>query len=97
MDGLSVVYFAEAGVVLMLAPWTLYWERNYLLEALPLLQPLLLNPAVRGAISGVGVLSAVAACAELAALVLRLRRDRRARETYAPVTAGVTARSGRPW
>ena len=30
---LTVVYFVEVGFVLIVAPWTTYWDRNYFVEA----------------------------------------------------------------
>ena len=45
IDVLLVVYFAEVGLVLVVAPWTTYWDRNYFVEALPVLQPLLTSYA----------------------------------------------------
>ena len=92
IDGLLVVYFAEVGLVLIVAPWTIYWERNYFVEALPILQPLLTSHAVRGAIAGVGVVSLVAALAELAATIQRARLRRAARREYGLLT-GAAPRS----
>ena len=89
IDGLLVVYFAEVGLVLIVAPWTIYWERNYFVEALPILQPLLTSHAVRGAIAGVGVVSLVAALAELAATIQRARLRRAARREYGLLTGAV--------
>ena len=84
-----VVYFAEVGLVLIVAPWTTYWERNYFVEMLPVLQPLLTSHAVRGAIAGVGVVSLVAALAELAAAIQGVRLRRAARRDYALLTDAV--------
>lgn len=46
----------ELGVLLMILPWSVFWERNYFLQRYPALLPILLNPYLRGAISGVGLL-----------------------------------------
>lgn len=89
IDGLLVVYFAEVGLVLIVAPWTTYWDRNYFVEALPILQPLLTSHAVRGAIAGVGVVSLVAALAELVATLRRVRLRRAGRREYALLTGAV--------
>ena len=52
----------ELGVVLVFIPWSYTWERNYFLNRYPALIPYLLNPSVRGAITGLGLLDiAVAA------------------------------------
>ncbi len=54
------------GVVLVFVPWSgRFWERNYLLEKHPGLIPYLLNPYVRGAISGLGALDILIAVAAL--------------------------------
>ena len=59
----------EMGVLLMIVPWTGAWERNYFLERHPALIPYLLNPAFRGAVTGLGMLDVI-----LAAGLLRRRR-----------------------
>ena len=46
----------EVGVLLILLPWSSFWERNYFMDHYPGLIPLLLNPFLRGAISGLGLL-----------------------------------------
>jgi hypothetical protein len=54
------------GVVLVFVPWSgRFWERHYLLEQHPGLIPYLLNPYVRGAISGLGVLDVLIAISAL--------------------------------
>ena len=93
IDGLLVVYFAEVGVVLIVAPWTTYWDRNYFVEVLPVLQPLLASHAVRGAIAGVGLVSLVAALCELVAAIQGVRLRRAARREYGSLLAGAVPRS----
>lgn len=62
------VYFLEAGLLLLVAPWTTFWERNYFVDLLPSLRPVVLDPYLRGAISGIGLVCLAAAVAELAGL-----------------------------
>jgi hypothetical protein len=57
-------------VLLVVVPWTQYWERNFFVELSPL-RSFLLDPFVRGAISGIGVVTLVSGVAELLAIVLR--------------------------
>jgi hypothetical protein len=57
-------YFLEAGLALLVVPWTAFWERNYFIEG-TVLGLVLGNHAVRGAISGVGAVCLAAAIAEL--------------------------------
>lgn len=66
----------EVGLVLLFVPWSAYWERNYFAEALPLLQPAIMNPYVRGAVSGLGIVNLVAGIADLVALVTANRIGR---------------------
>ncbi len=46
----------ELGVILVLIPWSAFWERNFFLDRYPQLIPILLNSYLRGAISGLGLL-----------------------------------------
>ena len=57
-----------------MVPWTVFWERNYFLEGTQL-GALLRHHAVRGAISGIGVICLAAALGEL--WEFRPRRFRR--------------------
>lgn len=54
------------GVVLVLVPWSpRYWDNNALLRSRPELARVALNPYVRGAVSGLGVLDILIAIAAL--------------------------------
>jgi hypothetical protein len=55
-------------LLLVLIPWSAFWERNYFVEAWPTLGALLTNNYIRGAISGLGLVNVWAALAELADL-----------------------------
>lgn len=46
----------ELGVLLILVPWSGFWDRNAFLAHYPGLIPFLLNPYTRGAVSGLGLL-----------------------------------------
>ena len=63
-----LLYFLQVGLVLLVAPWTLYWDRNLFVAAIPCLEHLLTAHVVRGAVSGIGLLSLGAALAELGVL-----------------------------
>jgi hypothetical protein len=52
---LYVVVCLEVGIFLLLVPWSAVWERNYFLEAYPSLRAILLAPAIRGAVAGLGL------------------------------------------
>ena len=62
---LLTAFFFEAGLVLLLVPWSMYWERNYFVQALPLLQRFLTNDFVRGAVSGLGLVNLLAGLVEI--------------------------------
>ena len=54
--------------MLILIPWSAFWDRNYFVESVPALGTLLTNNFVRGAVSGLGVVNLLAALGELADL-----------------------------
>jgi ABC-type antimicrobial peptide transport system permease subunit len=81
------VYLLEAGLLLLVVPWTVFWERNYFLDA-TLLGRALTSHAARGAISGLGAVCLVASVAELRALW-----PRRDRTDTAPAERGEAASS----
>lgn len=61
-----VAFFLEVGLLLVVLPWSTFWERNYFAEAVPALQPLLMNNFVRGAVTGLGLVNLFAGFADLA-------------------------------
>jgi hypothetical protein len=65
---LLVAFFLEVGLLLIVLPWSTFWERNYFSALWPALQPMFANDFVRGAISGLGVLNLIAGFSELAAI-----------------------------
>ena len=56
---LLILIWLEMGLILILIPWTGFWETNYFLNRYPDLIQYLLNPYLRGAISGLGLMDAV--------------------------------------
>lgn len=73
---LFVAFFVEVGLLLIVLPWSGFWERNYFAQAWPALRPLLTNNFVRGAITGLGFVNLLAGFAELASLFAgRERQD----------------------
>lgn len=69
---LYVLVCVEVGIFLVFVPWSAIWERNYFLENYPGLRPLVLSPAFRGAVCGLGFGNIYLAVHEVMA---RLRRD----------------------
>ena len=71
---LLVAYFIEVGLLLVLVPWSPFWERNYFLTAFPALLELVRNNYLRGAVSGLGVVNLLMGFNELASVLLARRR-----------------------
>jgi hypothetical protein len=70
-----VAFFLEVGLLLIVLPWSGFWEQNYFAAAWPSLAGLLKNDYVRGAVSGLGVVNLFAGFADLA-LVFAPRQRR---------------------
>lgn len=68
---LLVALLLEVGLLLVLIPWSRFWERNYFGDLLPAVHLLLTNNYVRGAVSGLGLVNIWLGLAELAAIVAR--------------------------
>lgn len=66
---LFAAYFLEAGLILIVAPWSAFWDRNLFFETLPTIAPILQSTFARGAVSGIGVITVVAGLGELAGLL----------------------------
>jgi hypothetical protein len=76
MQILLAAFFLEAGLGLLLVPWSSYWDHNYFMESFPVLQSTLTNNFVRGGISGLGVVNVAAGAVELfSVLAAQRRRD----------------------
>jgi hypothetical protein len=61
-----VAYFLEVGLLLMVLPWSAFWERNYFAQAWPELIPFITNHFVRGGVTGLGIVNLVVGFSELA-------------------------------
>ena len=59
------------GLLLVLLPWSSFWDRNYFAELVPVLRAWITNNYVRGAVTGLGVVNLLAALADLSDLVTR--------------------------
>ncbi len=70
---LLIALFFEVGIVLSIVPWSVYWDRNYFAESLPLLHGLVTNNFVRGAVTGLGLVNLAIALVELLSLVAARR------------------------
>lgn len=63
-----VAFFIEVGLLLIVLPWSTFWERNYFMAAVPLLRGIFTNHFARGAVSGIGVVNLFAGFAEMVPL-----------------------------
>lgn len=61
----------ETGLLLVLIPWSAFWERNYFGQLLPGVGDLITNNYLRGGITGLGLVNIWIALTELADLVGR--------------------------
>ncbi len=75
LRGLAILLVFELGVLLLIVPWSAFWERNWFLQQYPALIPVLMNPFVRGAVSGLGLLDVL-----IAAGMVFSRGDKRKKE-----------------
>ena len=69
-----VAYFIEVGLLLVLVPWSSFWDRNYFVSTFPWLYELVRNNYVRGAVSGLGIVNLLMGFQELASLLMARRR-----------------------
>ncbi len=63
-----VAFFLEIGLLLIVIPWSAYWDRNYFSQAWPWLGVVLRNNFVRGGISGLGLVDCYVGLLELVAV-----------------------------
>lgn len=69
-----VAFFLEVGLLLIVLPWSAFWERNYFVLMWPSIRPWLTNNFVRGGITGLGAVNLVAGVADL--MLVFAMRDR---------------------
>ena len=67
---LLAAYLVEAGLVLTIAPWTQFWERNYFAYVMPWIGHWMANAYVRGGVTGVGLVTAFAGLRDLSSVIL---------------------------
>ena len=71
-----VAFFLEVGLLLIVVPWSAFWDHNYFAVRWPAIRPFLANSFVRGGVTGLGVVNLVAGFADLALLFsVRQRGD----------------------
>ncbi len=75
---LLIAFFFEIGFVLIVIPWSAFWERNYFAQVAPAIGMLTTNFYFRGAVSGLGLINVVAGVSDLVSLVLARSSERHA-------------------
>jgi hypothetical protein len=73
---LVAAYLVEAGLLLVIVPWTQFWDHNYFGLVVPALRGIMVNEFVRGAISGIGLITLVAGVRDLSSAILAKHADR---------------------
>lgn len=71
-----IALFLEVGFVLIVVPWSSYWDRNYFVQAMPFLRSVITNNFIRGAVSGLGLINVAAGVSELVSLMLSRNIER---------------------
>jgi hypothetical protein len=60
-----ILLCVEIGLFLLVIPWTEYWDRNYLASLAPAWRRYWMNPYLRGAVSGLGMVNLWLSLAEI--------------------------------
>jgi hypothetical protein len=60
-----ILFCLEIGIILTVAPWTVFWMNNSLIMGYPQVREILAHPFVRGLISGLGIADIWLAVAEV--------------------------------
>lgn len=71
-----VALFLEVGFLLVVVPWSAFWDRNYFAQSIPALNALITNNFVRGGISGLGLVNVYVGLAELVATLAARHTER---------------------
>lgn len=58
------IYLVEAGIVLIVAPWTPFWDNNYFATLAPWLREWLAGWMLRGAVTAIGLVTGAAGIRE---------------------------------
>ena len=70
---LIAAYLIASGVVLTMTPWSPFWLHNYFAQAWPWLGDAMATTAVRGAVTGVGLVTALAGVLDLVSVLIARR------------------------
>jgi hypothetical protein len=70
-----VAFFLEVGFLLIVLPWSAFWERNYFAQTVPFVRDVITNNFVRGAISGLGLVNVYVGLVELVSVLASRHAD----------------------
>jgi hypothetical protein len=59
----------------VVAPWSAFWDHNRFMTSHAALEALVGSPWIRGAVSGIGVITVIAGLSELVTAILTRRRE----------------------
>jgi hypothetical protein len=88
---LLAVFFLEIGVLLIVVPWTSFWDQNVFIDSSPWLKRLLNNHFIRGAVSGLGTINIGIAVLEMMTL---LRNTKLLNRINRRITFFITGKQG---
>ncbi len=71
---LYLLYCVQAGVFLVLSPWSVIWIQSYFAQ-MPILRPILSSGYLRGAVSSVGLLLLLVGTRDLVTFCRLLRES----------------------
>jgi len=63
-----ILYSLEVGIFLISLPWLEIWDNNYLTFHLPVLRRVIINPFLKGAVLGLGIVNLFIGFKEIANL-----------------------------
>jgi hypothetical protein len=63
-------YLVEAGLVLTIAPWTAFWDRNYFAHAFVPIGEWMSNAFVKGGVTGIGLVTTFTGLRDLSSVIL---------------------------
>jgi len=61
-----ILYSLEVGALLLFLPWSAIWDNNYLLYLYPKFRLVMVNPFLKGAVLGLGIVNILIGIQEIA-------------------------------
>ena len=73
---LVALYLIETGLLLVVAPWTTWWRRNYFADVVPVIRAFLATDAAVIVVVAAGAITTIAGVSDLHGLLFRRWRSR---------------------